>query len=454
MSILFRNITLVPMDPECGRSAADPSDISCLGRNRTDPSVSCPVIENAFVLVEGEKIAYVGTVPPEISADQIIDGRHRVLMPGLINAHTHVPMTALRGYADDYDLQTWLNQYIFPAEDKLNREIVSCFINLALAEMISSGTTSISDMYFFCDLIAASVVDAGMKANITRAIACMDEDFDLSSYHSSKEMIELVGKWHGYDNNRIVIEAGIHAEYTSNPKVWSPVAEYAASHRLGMQVHLSETRAEHENCIVKYGMTPAAVLSKYGVFDVPALAAHCVWVSKEDMALLAEKGVSAVNNPVSNMKLASGIAPVSEMLVAGVNVALGTDGVASNNSHDMFEEIKAAALAQKARKLDPLALTAGDALRMATVNGAKAQRRERECGMVRPGMDADLIMLDFDKPHLTPCHNVVSNLVYSARGSDVVMNMVRGKIIYKEGEFLTLDIEKVKYDVRKAAEIF
>jgi 5-methylthioadenosine/S-adenosylhomocysteine deaminase len=267
-------------------------------------------------------------------------------------------------------------------------------------------------------------------------------------------MLDLIEKWHGFDRGRIVVDASIHAEYTSIPKVWTALAEYAVQNGLGMHVHLSETRSEHENCIAKYGMTPAAVFSKYGVFDVPTIAAHCVWVSEEDIAILAEKGVTAVNNPVSNMKLASGIAPVSEMIAADVNVALGTDSVASNNSHDMFEEIKAAALAQKVRKLDPVALTAEDALRMATVNGAKAQQRQGECGMIRPGMDADLIMLDFDRPHLTPCHNVISNLVYSARGSDVVMNMVRGKIIYKDGEFLTLDIEKIKHDVRKAADIF
>jgi 5-methylthioadenosine/S-adenosylhomocysteine deaminase len=308
-------------------------------------------------------------------------------------------------------------------------------------------------MYYFSDTIAESIVKAGMKANLTRAVAC-PADFDFGSHNAVKEMIALKEKWHGYDRNRIIVEVGIHAEYTSYPRVWGDLADYAAANKLGMHVHLSETKSEHENCISKYGMTPAAVLAKYGVFDVPTIAAHCVWVSDDDIALLSEKGVSAVNNPVSNMKLASGIAPAAKMLAAGLNVALGTDSVASNNSHDMFEEIKMATLCQKVKTLDPVALTAGQALKMATVNGAKAQRRSGECGMIKAGMDADLIMLDFDRPHLTPCHHVISNLVYSARGSDVVMNMVRGKIIYRDGEHLTIDIEKVKHGVRKAVDIF
>ena len=216
-----------------------------------------------------------------------------------------------------------------------------------------------------------------------------------------------------------------------------------------MQVHLSETKAEHEACKERYGLTPAQILDCHHVFDAPAVAAHCVWLEPEDMQLLAKRGVSAVHCPVSNLKLASGCADVPAMVKAGMNVALGTDGQASNNNLDLFEEIKAAALMAKGRTLDPTVMPAQAPLMMATVCGAKAQRREKECGMIQLGMDADLIMLDFTQPHLMPCHNVLSHLAYCASGHDVVMTMVRGKILYAAGKYNTIDLSAV---VRELAE--
>jgi len=443
--VLFENVTVV---------SAVSNDIHRTDETGIRNDGEMGVIRDAFVLVEGEKISYIGKEQPRDFSGERIDGRRKVLMPGLINAHTHLPMTAFRGFADDYDLQTWLYSYIFPAEDKLTAGSAAVFTDLAIAEMIASGTTSLTDMYFFSDTIAERVAESGIKANISRAVTFFDEDYDFHSDNRAGELVRLVEEWHGFDHGRIRIEASIHAEYTSNPKVWTAVSDYAASKGLRMQVHLSETRSEHERCIEKYGMTPAAVLARYGVFDVPASAAHCVWVDQNDIEILAQKCVSVVHNPVSNMKLASGIAPVTDMLTAGVNVALGTDGVSSNNSFDMFEEIKMASLAAKVRSLDPTAVKASQALIMATSGGAAAQGRRGECGMIREGMDADLILIDFDRPHLIPAHDIVSNLVYSARGSDVVMNMVRGRIIYKEGEFLTIDLEKVKREAEKAAGIF
>lgn len=442
MSVLFENVTVI----SSGIQSADEAGKQITGE--------MGVLRDAFVLVEGEKIAYVGKEPPGDFGGERIDGKRKVLMPGLINAHTHLPMTAFRGIADDCDLQTWLNSYIFPAEGKLTADAAAVFTDLAIAEMIVSGTTSLSDMYFFTDTIASRIAAAGIKANISRAVVAFEEDYDPASDDRAKEMFRLVEEWHGFDNGRICVEAAIHAEYTSGPKLWAAVSEYAARQGLRMQVHLSETRSEHEKCIEKYGLTPAAVLARYGVFDVPASAAHCTWVDKNDIGILAQKGVSVVHNPVSNMKLASGIAPVDEMLAAGINIALGTDGVASNNSFDMFEEVKSASLAAKVRTLDPTAVRASRVLEMAAAGGAAAQGRSGECGMVREGMDADLILVDFDRPHLIPAHDVVSNLVYSARGSDVVMNMVRGRIIYKDGEFFTLDLERVKREAERAAGIF
>ncbi|MGI6038707.1 MAG: amidohydrolase family protein [Eubacteriales bacterium] len=441
MNYLFEKVTVVSADTE---SQVD----------RVENTAKTEIISDAYVLVEDGKISSVDREPPQDFTGSRIDGRNKVLMPGLINAHTHLPMTAFRGYADDYDLHTWLNSYIFPAEDKLTDSTASVFSDLALAEIIASGTTSLSDMYFFSDTIASRVAEAGLKANISRAIVSFDDDYDIRTDKRGQELIDLVNTWHGYDSGRILIEAAVHAEYTSFPKVWTSVSEYASERGLRMHIHLSETKSEHEACIEKYGMTPASILNKYGIFNVSTSAAHCVYVDRDDIELLRQKGVSVIHNPISNMKLASGICPVSELLSSRINVALGTDSVSSNNSHDIFEEMKCAALVAKIRTNDPSALKAAQVLRMATVGGAIAQGRSNECGALYPGMDADLILVDFDNPHLIPSYNPVSNIVYSARGCDVVMNMVRGRIVYKDGEFFTIDLERVKRQARAAANIF
>ena len=404
---------------------------------------------DAFVGVTDGKISWVSQTPPEQQPKTIINGEGMVLMPGLINCHTHLPMSLLRGYADDYDLATWLNDYIFPREDRLDGRAVKAATLLSIAECLRFGVTSVSDMYNFCDEIAQAVAESGIKANIGRGTTLFADEFDFETYPACLELTELKQKWDGYDNGRIKVEASIHAEYTSDHRLWDALAEYAVNEGLGMQVHLSETQAEHEACKEKYGLTPAQVLDCHHVFDTHAVAAHCVWLEPEDMRLLAKRGVSAVHCPVSNLKLASGRADVIAMIRAGMNVALGTDGAASNNNLDLFEEIKAAALLAKSRNQDPKALPAQAALLMATVCGARAQRRERECGMIKEGLDADLIMLDFTQPHLMPCHNVLSHLAYCASGHDVVMTMVRGKILYAAGKYNTIDLSAV---VRELAE--
>lgn len=403
------------------------------------------VLKNAFVAVEGHSIVSVGDLRPQGTFDEEIDGKGGVLMPGLVNAHTHVPMTLLRGYGGGCDLNTWLTRYIFPAEDKLDTRAVRAGTALGLAELISSGVTTIADMYMFCDGIAREVADAGVNANIARGTTLFAPEFDFGTYPACVELRELTEKWHGYNGGQILIDACIHGEYTSRPELWEVVAGYAKDKGLGMHVHVSETRAEHEECLGRYGLTPVQALDRYGVWDVRAIAAHCVWVTPEDMALMAKKGVTAVHNPVSNLKLGSGVAPVPALLRAGVNVALGTDGVSSNNGHDMFFDLKTAAILHNGVNCDPLAMLPGDALRMATVNGAKALGRK--AGRIEAGWDADLILLDFDRPNLIPCHSVYDNLVYSARGCDVVMNMTRGRVIYRNGTFFTIDLEKVKREV-------
>ena len=401
-----------------------------------------PVIFGAYVGVSDGKISYISMSAPEEPADRVIDGRGMVLMPGLINCHAHLSMTPLRGYGDDQDLESWLNNYIFPKEDLWDSRAIRAATDLALAECIRFGTTSVSDMYYFSDDICQCVAKSGMKANISRSISDFGDDYCFDTHKGSRELAELVEKWQGYDSGRIITETSIHAEYTSHDKVWHALAEFAINNQTGMHVHVSETKNEHESCIKKYGLTPAQLLDVYHVWDVRSLAAHCVYLSDEDMELFARKGVTAVHCPNSNLKLASGIAPVRKMMDKGINVALGTDGVSSSNNADMFESVKLAALLSNGSTLDPTSLTAWDALKMATVNGAKAQGREAECGVIAPGMDADLIMLDFTQPHLIPCHSPVSNLVYAAGGQDVCLTMVRGKILYDHGSYTTIDLHK------------
>ena len=421
MSILFEHVTAVTMDP------------------------TAPVLHDAFVLVEGTAIAQVGQTRPQGQFDRVVDCTGKVMMPGLINAHTHLPMTLMRGYGGGHDLQHWLNDYIFPAEDKLDSASVQAGTQLALAELIAGGVTCVADMYYFCPDIAQAVADSGISANISRSVTCFAPVDDPENYYACRELRELEAQWNGFDHGRIRVDASVHAEYTSfaAPNMWEYLGRYAADHKLGMQVHLSETRSEHLECMARHGgKTPFAVLDDYGVWQSGGLAAHCVWVSRDDMEGMVRRGVTAVHNPVSNLKLASGVAPVPRLLEAGVNVALGTDGVASNNSHDMFEEIKLAALLHKGVSRDPTAVSARQALEMATINGARALGRNTGC--IAPGRDADLILLDFTHPGLTPCHDPEENLVYSAHGSDVVMNMARGKVIYENGSFLTLDLEDIR----------
>jgi 5-methylthioadenosine/S-adenosylhomocysteine deaminase len=425
MDTLFSNVTVVTMDEELR------------------------VLFSAFVGVTDGKISYLSRKAPEEQPQKIINGEGMVLMPGLINCHTHLPMTPLRGYADDVSLQSWLNDYIFPREDRLDGRCVKAATLLSIAECLRFGTTSVSDMYYFCDEIAQAVAESGIKANLSRATTFFGEEFDFETDTRCQEMLALREKWHGYDNGRIRVEASVHGEYTSNHLLWDALSEYAINEGTRMHVHLSETKAEHEACKERYGLTPAQILDCHHIFDVPAIAAHCVWLEPEDMALLAKRKVSAVHCPVSNLKLASGCADVTAMVKAGMNVALGTDSNASNNTLDLFEEIKAATLMAKGKSLDPTYLPAQAVLMMATVCGARAQGREAECGMIKEGMDADLILLDFTQPHLMPCHNVMSHLAYCVSGHDVVMTMVRGKVLYAAGKYPTIDLESV---VRELAE--
>lgn len=411
-----------------------------------------PVLRGAFVAVEGTKIASVGTKRPEGTFDRTIDCTGKVMMPGFVNAHTHVPMTLMRGYGGGCDLQTWLHRYIFPAEAKLDDRCVAAGAALGLAEMIASGTTCIADMYMHTGAIAKTVLEAGISANLSCGGVYFGDpaDFSETTCGDCQNQIALTEEWHGAGDGQIMVDASIHAEYTSSAPLWQWMADYGRKHGLRMHVHVSETDREHYECCQRHEKTPAAILDQYGVWQNGGVAAHCVYLSGEDSRLLARQGVTAVHNPVSNLKLMSGVAPLFFLKDCGMNIALGTDGVASNNSHNMFEEMKVAALTQNWNFGEENGqLSAADILAMATVNGARALGRD--AGVIAAGKIADLILLDFTHPNLFPCHDVMENLVYSAAPSNVVMNMARGKIIYENGEFLTLDLEKIRAEVHDYA---
>ena len=426
MSVVFEHVTAVTMDEERR------------------------ILKDAYVAVEGTKIAFVGTVRPQGEFGQVVDGTGKVLMPGLINAHTHLPMTLMRGYGGGCDLHTWLNQYIFPAESRLDDRAVAAGAALGLAEMISSGVTCVADMYDHCDAIIQQVVQAGLSANIARGITLFTDDYSFDTFPGCVEARAIFDKWHGYGEGQILADACIHGEYTSRPALWQDMADFAQERGLGMHVHVSETLSEQQECLNRWGRTPIQILDEYGVWDCGrSLAAHCVYTTPEDWAIMAEKGVSCVHNPWSNLKLGSGVAPVPAMMKAGVNVALGTDGMSSHNSADLFSDMKLAAALHCGTARDPMAVTALQALEMATVNGARALGRNT--GAIVPGLDADLILVDFSAPNLTPCHDPIENLVFAAHGSNVAMNMARGRVIYENGAFLTLDLERIRYEVERYA---
>ena len=413
-----------------------------------------PVMYSASVGVKDGRIAYVG--PKEQGptvCDQIIKGEGKVLIPGLYNCHTHTPMSLLRGFANDLALEEWLFNHIFPVEQKM-KDIPGAIYTgsmLSIAEMISSGTISFTEMYFQIPEIAKAVEESGVKANISNGpLSFQEAGYDYRCQNEYKETIHILEHYHNSPHGRIKAEASIHCAYTSHPTAWRQVAGFAMERQIGMHVHLSETITEHNKSLEQFGLTPSQAFSKYGVFDVPTVAAHACWVTEEDIQILAKHGVTVAHNPVSNLKLASGVAPIIDLQEKGINIAVGTDGMASNNVHDLFEEIKIASILQKCEQKDPTALPALQVFEMVTVNGAKAQGRQG--GMIAEGYDADLVLLDFAAPHQTPCYDPIVNLAYSTSGRDVVMTLCQGRILYEKGEFKTIDIEKIQHAAKKIAE--
>ena len=409
------------------------------------------VLKNASLGIENGVIKSIGGTKEDDApkAKEVIDAHGHIVMPGLVNAHAHTAMCVMRGFADDYPLQSWLFDKVFPVEARLTERAIVAGAVLGMAEMIRTGTTSFSDMYFMQPAVAKAVEAAGMRANLCNAVLAIGEDY---AFEKDRAVIETRTLLKEYSLSAFVrADVSIHAEYTSKPEIWLKVHEWAKEHGAVTHMHLSETRAEHEEAKARHGMTAAAAFEKYGIFDTPVLAAHGVWLEDEDMDILASHGAALAHCPVSNLKLGSGTANLKRLLEHGVNVCLGTDGACSNNSLDLFEELKLSALLAKGVSLDPTAVTAYEALKLATVNGAVAQGRGDETGTLEVGKQADLIMLNTDSPNLTPVYDPISTVVYSARGSDVEMTMVGGKVLYRNGEWKTIDVEKAKRDVMECA---
>ena len=406
-------------------------------------------LEDAFLGIDGDTIDYIGTERPQGAYDQEKDLSGRLLLPGLINCHGHSPMVLLRGVGSDLPLQEWLFEKMMPIEDRLTAEDIQAGNNLALLEMIATGTTSYSDMYFEPHTAAENAIACGIKANLSRPVQCFNKEEAYEENFRVKESLQLFRDYHGAAEGRVRIDFAIHAEYTCFEHIVRPYS--AACKELGgrMQVHISETKKEHDECVEKYGKTPARWFYDLGTFDSPTAAAHCVFVTEEDMALLLEKGVSVIHNPTSNMKLGSGFAPIQRMLDLGLNVTLGTDGAASNNNLNLMEELHLAAVLHNGYHRDPTILKPAQLLTMATRNGAKLQGRE-DTGALEVGKKADIIALDMTKPHLYPNLDPMALAVYSAQGADVAMTMVDGRILYENGEFLTLDADRILHEARAA----
>ena len=406
-------------------------------------------IKDGYLGVDGTKIAYIGKEKPQDSYDVVKDFSNKLLMPGLINTHCHAAMTMLRGLGTDLPLHEWLFEKMMPVEDRFTAESIRAASELALLEMISTGTTSFCDMYFINEATILPCLEAGIKANICRPMQSFDPADVYERMTRKLEADALFNEFNGAGGGRILIDDSIHAEYTCSEAIVRAHAATAKERGTRMHIHLSETKRETDACIEKYGKTPARWFADLGVFDVVAYAAHCVWVNDDDIALMAEKGVSVMHNPSSNMKLGSGFMPIVKMQKAGINIALGTDGAASNNNLNMFEELHLASIIHKGFLLDSTVTKCPDTLRMATLNGAKLQGRA-DTGALKVGNAADIIAIDMDKPHLFPNNDTVGLICYSAQGSDVCMTMVDGKILYENGEFLTMDRDKVMANARAA----
>ncbi len=403
------------------------------------------IIPDINILIKDDIINYIGKEIPR-EYDYEIDGKEKLAMPGLVNAHTHLAMTLFRGFADDLPLMEWLETKIWPHEAKLREEDVYWGSLLGALEMIKGGTIAFADMYFFMDKVAEVVEESGLRGNLSWGMIATLGDEDRRLENSLK----FAERWHNSCNGRILVSLAPHAPYTCPPSFLEKVIDKAIQYNLSIHTHLSETEEEVKEIKEKYGETPVRLMDKIGLFNVSIISAHCIFVDSEEIEILARKKVGVVHNPQSNLKLASGIAPINEMVNKGVKVGLGTDGPSSNNNLDMWEEVRLSAILHKGYKKDPTAIPASLALEMATKVGMEILGWGNS-GVIEIGKRADLILVDLKKPHFFPRFNLISHLVYSANSSDVDTVIVDGRILMEKREVKTLDEERILYETEKRA---
>ncbi|MCQ2551967.1 MAG: amidohydrolase [Clostridia bacterium] len=430
-------------------------------------------LNNAYLGVSGSVIDYIGEKAPDKKYDEVKDMSGKLLMPGLVNSHGHAPMTLVRGVGSGLPTGEWLNSVIFPLEAKMTPKDIYYGNLFAIMEMLSCGTTMAMEMYDFPFASALAYAEAGMKSNVGRVGLCFDNDLDPDDWPRTKEVIELAKSFrdgtqceesirelsaidpnlakgdmlpdiiaNAISDGKLKASLILHSEYLTTEKYVKRMVEMNKEFNLPINVHISETKSEHDECIERHGKTPMAYFRDLGVLDYTVAAAHCVHLSDEDFEIVKEKDVNIIHSPSSNLKLGSGIARIAKAYDMGINVALGTDGCASNNNLNMFEELHLAALLEKGAEHDPTLIKDAFALDMATVNGVKAFDRD-DTGVLEVGKKADVIAVDFTGLHMLPNWDTKALLCYSAQGSDVTMTMVDGKILYENGEFKTIDKEKV-----------
>ncbi len=436
-------------------------------KNISLASASGEILEGRDILVEGGRIVSISpsegakappaqaaehsartTSAPELPAE-VYDGRGKLAFPGFYNLHTHVPMTLLRGYGEGLPLKTWLFQRVFPFEALLTEEDCYWGSLLGIAEMLASGTVSFSDMYLLTPGIAKAVEESGIKANLSHGYSTAPKSKGFSDSRAYEGTRFLIDAARADSSGRLIADAAVHAEYTfGDARFGREIADFCVKEGLRLQVHLSETKDEHESCKAKRGFTPTAFFNSCGLFQMPTIAAHGVWLEDGDLDIFAEKGISLAHCPASNLKLASGMAPVQKILDLGIRVGLGTDGAASNNNLNLLKEASLASLLQKGLTGNPLALGPVSLMQMACRNGALAQGRT-DCGSLEAGMKADIIIFNLDSPRMKPDYDPLVSVFHAADSSDIVLTMVDGKVLYKNGEFTSIDIDRVMTEVER-----
>ena len=410
-----------------------------------------PIIHDGALVIEGDSFVFVGEekeLPKEWTYDRIIEAKDQVIMPGMINTHTHAAMTLLRSYADDLPLMEWLEQKIWPIEGRLTPKDVYWGSMVAVVEMIKSGTTAFVDMYFHMDETAKAVEEAGIRGFLSHGMVGVGKNAEQDLIDAR----EFCLNWEGKADGRIRTMVGPHAPYTCPPEYMKRVLDLSAELNVPLHIHLCETAGEVENMLKQCGKTPIQLMEEIGLFLQPVIAAHCVHLTDDDFAILKRaKTLGIAHNPQSNMKLASGIAPVDRMLREGLTVGLGTDGASSNNNLNLLEEMQTAALLQKVGTMKSTVLPAGECLRMATLYGAKAIGQGAELGSLEVGKKADLAIFDFNKPHLKPRHNIMAHTVYSAQASDITTVFINGQPVMEKGQLTKIDEERVLFEVERCA---